>query len=225
MADYRKILKRAGWVLVIVGLADIGYMIYCIANSRSYQSSFNIFAVVAGIFLLKGSLKAARIISMLTAFMIACFLGIMLLIPLLFPFDLLLAYLKLKPVSIGLELLIYIAIILFLIWLYRSLTSASVRAAMDESQINYSSFWRRPKMGFWIGGSGVILLFVFLFLLMGGETADKAKEKAAAQTGPGYKFYVNNLNISSSSSGKQVHAVVTAYNNDEIKELVIEWSE
>lgn len=160
MADYRKILKRAGWVLVIVGLADIGYMIYCIANSRSYQSSFNIFAVVAGIFLLKGSLKAARIISMLTAFMIACFLGIMLLIPLLFPFDLLLAYLKLKPVSIGLELLIYIAIILFLIWLYRSLTSASVRAAMDESQINYSSFWQGQRWNF---GLVAVALFCFLF--------------------------------------------------------------
>jgi hypothetical protein len=225
MNDCHRILKRAGWVLVIVGLADIGYMIYCIANSRSYQSSFNIFAVIAGIFLLKGSLKAARIISLLTAFMIACFLGIMLLMPLLFPFDLLLAYIKLKPVSIGLESLVDIVILLLLIWIYRSLTSSSVRTAMDESQINYISFWRRPKIGFWIGGSGVVLMFIFLFLLMGGETADKAKEKAAVQTGPGYKFYVNNLNISSSSHGKQVHALVTAYNHDEIKELVIEWSE
>jgi hypothetical protein len=56
------ILKCVGGVLLIVGLVDIAVMIYCIANRISYSSSFNIFAVVAGIFLLRGNLRAASLV-------------------------------------------------------------------------------------------------------------------------------------------------------------------
>ena len=59
---YVHILKRVGGVLLVVGLIDIGVMIYCAVNRISYSSSFNVFAVIAGIFLLRGSLGAASIV-------------------------------------------------------------------------------------------------------------------------------------------------------------------
>lgn len=46
------VLVRTGKVLITVGVIDIGVMIYCIANEISYSSSFNIFAVIAGFFLM-----------------------------------------------------------------------------------------------------------------------------------------------------------------------------
>jgi hypothetical protein len=56
---YRGILKCVGGVLIVIGLIDIAVMIYCIVNRISYSSSFNIFAVIAGILSMRGGLKAA----------------------------------------------------------------------------------------------------------------------------------------------------------------------
>ena len=54
--QHRSILARVGEVLLIVGVLDIGAMIYCIMKGISYASSFNIFAVWLGILLIRGSL-------------------------------------------------------------------------------------------------------------------------------------------------------------------------
>ena len=46
--EHLRILKHVGLTLVVLGVIDIGLLIYCIANQISYSSSLNIFAVVAG---------------------------------------------------------------------------------------------------------------------------------------------------------------------------------
>jgi hypothetical protein len=60
---------------------------------------------------------------------------------------------------------------------------------------------------------------------MGGKTAQLAKQKAAVQAGPDYKFYVRSLSTFSSSGVKRVRATVTAYRDAEIKDIVVEWIE
>lgn len=50
MAEHLPILRRVGWALVIVGVLDVGLMIYCIISGVAYSSSLNVFAVVAGAF-------------------------------------------------------------------------------------------------------------------------------------------------------------------------------
>jgi len=49
---YQKILRNVGWALLWLGVVDVGVMIYCIANNIGYSSSFNIFAIIAGVFLM-----------------------------------------------------------------------------------------------------------------------------------------------------------------------------
>lgn len=60
--DHLSVLRRTGLVLVAVGIVDIGLMIYAITSRVSYSSSLNIFAVIAGIFLVRGSLRAASVV-------------------------------------------------------------------------------------------------------------------------------------------------------------------
>ncbi len=200
-------------------------MIYCITKQVNYASSFNIFAVVAGIFLLRGNLKAARTISFFTGLFIACFTGFLIVMPFLFPFGLLLAYAKFAPITLIGGIFLVSAIMALLIWTYLQLTSQPVLSAMDESQINHTSFWRKPSLGFWIGGCFTVFAVVLMSLLMFGSSARQAKQKAADQAGPGYKFAVISMHISSSSSRKYVRAVVKAYNDAEMKDVVVEWSE
>jgi hypothetical protein len=82
---YLPVLKRVGLVLVVVGLIDIGIMIYCIAKKISYSSSFNIFAVVAGIFLIRGSLRAAGTVLWFATFYLTAFTSLLVASPLFLP--------------------------------------------------------------------------------------------------------------------------------------------
>lgn len=68
METYRKNLKQIGSVLIVLGLLDICWMIYCISHNISYASSFNFFAVIAGIFLYRGNAKTAAIAAWFSAF-------------------------------------------------------------------------------------------------------------------------------------------------------------
>ena len=52
--DCRTVLKRVGVALIVFGAIDIGVMMYCIAHQISYSSSFNLFAVISGIYLWRG---------------------------------------------------------------------------------------------------------------------------------------------------------------------------
>ena len=60
---YLTTLARVGLVLVVIGVIDIAVMIYCIVNGIRYSSSFNIFAVVLGVMLVRGNLRAASVVS------------------------------------------------------------------------------------------------------------------------------------------------------------------
>jgi len=200
-------------------------MVWCISNRVSYSSSFNIFAVIGGIFLVKGSLKAARLISFFVAFFIAAFLGMLIIAPFLIPFDLIRTYIRLKPTSALSFASVAFFVFLLLIWIYRMLTSRPVRAAMDERKLDYTSFWRKPARGFWIGVCLAAFLLVFVSFFLGGSTAEQAKQRAAAMIGSGYKFQVTSLSATSIGRNKHFRANVTAYNDEDIRTILVEWSE
>jgi len=225
MKDYRSILSRCGWIIIIAGVLDIGIMVWCIVNQISYASSFNIFAVIAGIFLLRGNLRAARLISFFMSFFIAGFFGILVLMPFLLPPDLVITYFKLEPTSFLLISGLWVLVMVLLVWSYRELTCPPVRAAMDKTQVDYRSFWRRPARGFWFGACVVVILLGLVRLITGGSTAEQAKQRAAVQAGPEFRFHVTSLNTSSSGGTKHVRAVVAAYNDREIQTIIVEWSE
>ena len=122
MPNYRAILKKVGVALVAFGLADIALMIYSVANGQSYSSSFNIFAVIAGVFLYRGSLGATRLVTWFSAFMLTGFIGaIFLLFPFLQPFGLLVAQAKLNPGPTIVLWLMALVCLALLGWTYRQL--------------------------------------------------------------------------------------------------------
>ena len=98
--SYRSILRRAGLVLVAVGLIDIGWMIYCIVNGISYSSSLNIFAVIAGILLIRGGLRTAGIVRWLATFFVSAFAALVAIFPFLQPVGLTLAEIRFNKVGV-----------------------------------------------------------------------------------------------------------------------------
>jgi hypothetical protein len=111
MNGYRAILKRVGIVLIAIGILDIAYWIYCILQGQNYSSSFNIPAVVAGVFLLRGDLRAVPIVTWFAVSMLSNFVSILILLPFLQPAELWATQFRLDLVDLCLSLLVRITAI------------------------------------------------------------------------------------------------------------------
>ncbi len=218
---YTQILQRAGAVLVLVGLVDIAVMIYCIANGISYSSSFNIFAVVAGVFLIRGSLRAASIVRWFAVFMLSTFVSLLLAWPLLQPLGLTLTQIKFHPIPSAVTAALMAGILALLFWLAKVLGSEPVQAARAEQGRKLRKMWIPAG----IGVGMVAVLGISLTLLLGGESAEHATSIARQQVGEGYQFYVGTLNVVHTQQGKFVSGIVTAWNDSEIRYVPVRWDE
>lgn len=219
--QHTPILKRVGAVLLVVGLIDIAVMIYCIANRISYSSSFNIFAVIAGIFLLRGSLRAASIVRWFAIFMLAGFLAMMIVWPFIQPFSLTLTQARLSP-GTSVVMFAFMAFVLaLLVWLIRELGLEPIMAARASAGRKKRDM-RIPAA---VGVGLVIVMGAFMVLLLGGESASRAKSMAEQQVGSGYRFHVSSLNIAKNNQGTFVSGVVTAWNDNEIRTIPVHWEE
>lgn len=78
-----------------------------------------------------------------------------------------------------------------------------------------------PRSAFLAGGVLAVSLAVMLQVTFNGETAQEAKRLAAEQHGHDYSYFVSRINW----SGGHVSALLTAYNEKETKEVVVEWDQ
>ena len=217
MDTYKQILKKVGIALLIVGLFDIGVMIYCITNKISYSSSFNIFAVIAGILLMKSSVRTAKVVTFFSAFMLVGFIGLLIIFPFMEPFELKAISFKLNPASTIFSYVFMFMAVGFVFWVYRNLVSETVMAARKEAGLSYGV----PKFAFTLGGVLVIGLSVAMYFLNNSSSAALAKSKAVEKFGNEYKYHIIAMNY----SGSHVSARLTAYREGEVKEVGVAWNE
>jgi len=190
-------------------------MAYCIANTISYSSSFNIFAVIAGVFLMKGGIKTARIIRWFSVFLVICFTAMTLLMPFSMPLDLLTMQIKLNPMAALGSYLFNIVFMGILIWIYFQLSSP--QALEKSGQAGYNT--TKPKSAFYAAISFVVLGVVLFFITMNGESVQIARSLAKEQLGSNYNYHTSSFR----ASGDHGAAVVTAYNASEIKNVQVKW--
>ncbi|MGA9723114.1 MAG: hypothetical protein WBQ86_11710 [Candidatus Binatus sp.] len=218
---YLPILRRVGVVLIVVGVVDVGVMIYCIVHRIGYASSFNVFAIIAGIFLMRGSLRTAATISRFAAFMLAGFLGIVLLWPVYLPPGLALAALRFYPVRSLAYLAFVVALLAFLFWVVRQLSDEAVLAASARSATKIRSL-RGPILA-----SSAIVVFIVSMTALGARSdhAKRAEQIAASHVGIGYKLYVTSMRTVRTGKGRTVSAVVFAWNDQEIRKIPVSWDQ
>lgn len=217
MYNYRAILKRVGIVLIAIGILDIAYMVYCISQGQSYSSSLNILAVVAGVFLFRGSLRAVPIVTWFAAFMLSYFVSIFILLPFLKPAELWATEFRLDPVGLCRSLLLTITLIALHFWIYTQLRAASVVSASFKSGHSAST----PKLAFILGVALVVLPVGMMHFMRGGAAGARAVEVARTQYGEEYKYHVTAMRWSNG----YVQASLTAYNKQEIKSVQVEWKQ
>src|SRR5665213_245591 len=124
---YLPTMRRVGVVLVVVGVLDVGFMIYAIMHRMSYSSSLNVFAIIAGLFLLRGSLRAASIIRRFAALFLAAGISVLPLIPFIWPFDLILTSVRLEPTTVVTSGFFAALTIVILWWVVKELGSEAIQ--------------------------------------------------------------------------------------------------
>jgi len=214
-------LKRVGAVLLAVGVLDIAYLIYCVATGINYSSSFNIFAVIAGALLVRGSLRAASAVRWFGTFMLAAIAATALAWPLIQPLDLTITQVRLAPLQ-ALASLGFLAFLVALLgWVCTRLGSAEILAARSAAG-RKSRDLRIPA----VAGVGLVLAMAALIPLpLKGESGAKAKELAQQQLGDGYRYHVSSIRVSTNSDGTFVASTVTAWNEREVKVVPLQWRE
>ncbi len=207
--------KKAGIVLLIIGILDISVMAYCIANKISYSSSFNIFAVIAGILLIKGSVKTARIIRWVSAFFVIAFVSMAILFPISVPIDLTITQIKLNPIGMLGSYAFSIIFIIILAWIYRQLSTREALELLNQHGYNTG----KPKSAAYVALGFMVLGVVLFFFIYNSDSANKAIALAKEQQGSNYKYHISSLNMSNGHGS----AIVTAYNSTEIKNVQVQW--
>ena len=213
--EVRQILHRVGLALIVFGLLDIGLMIYCVANRLSYSSSFNIFAVISGIYLWRGHPWYVKWVTRAAGFYAAGFCIAVPLAFLIYPAGLAALEFRLHPGGAVGGALVAIGVVVFLMWVYRELRQAPVLAAYSDAGRSAGSIWTAPLCGVGLV-FGIGVLFV---LLMHGDAERRAMELARVKTGPGYRYFVTHL----SYAGDRGTAEVLAYDDRTIKTVDVDW--
>jgi hypothetical protein len=213
--EVRQILHRVGLALIIFGLLDIGLMIYCIVNGVNYSSSFNVFAVISGIYLWRGHPWYVKWVTRVAGFYAAAFCTMVPMIPFLFPVDLGVLELRLHPAGVIVGTVATIGVVVFLVWVYRELRQSPVLAAYTVAGYSPGQFWVAPLCGAMLAfGAGALSI-----VLMHGDAEQTAIRLATVKTGPGYHYFVTRL----SYAGDRGTAEVLAYDDRAIKTMQVEW--
>jgi hypothetical protein len=211
--ERQQILGRVGLALIVFGSLDIGVMIYCIMHRISYSSSFNVFAVLAGVFVWRDHPWWVKRVRNAAAFFIAAFCVALLIAPFIVPIDLMMVAVRLHPVEALFSVLISTGVIVFLCWVYRQLRSPCI--ARDESGQS-EGITRAP---FVLGAVLALAVVVLVSLALHGAEARTAIQLASIKTEPGYRFWVSSL----SSADDHGRARVLAYDDREIKTVEVDW--
>ena len=215
------ILRHAGGVLLVAGLLDLAALTYSFVQGQAYVSGLNLFGVVAGVFLLRGSLQAALVVRWLAVWLLAALLATVFVFPFLQPFSLTFAQLRLgrgpEPVSVALAVLA-MALLGWLVW---QLGREPVRAARAARSLRPWSM-ATPAL---VGVALVVSLGVLVVVLRSGEAAANPRMLAAQRVTSDYKFHVRSISKNHGDNGTLITANVTAWTDSDIKNLPVQWQE
>ncbi|MBE9187244.1 hypothetical protein IQ270_21965 [Microcoleus sp. LEGE 07076] len=223
MHNYPAILKRVGIVSIAIGIFDLAYFIHYTSqdissssNWRQSYSSHGLLLVAAGVFLLRGSLRAVPTITWFAAFGISNLVSSIFTMLLFFkPAELWAIEFRLDPVGFSRSFLVKIISIGLLYWIYKQLRAAPVLSASLKSGHSTST----PKFAFILGIASAVLLTGIMHFTQNSAAGAKAVELARSQYGNNYKYYLTAI----SWTNGNVKAWLTAYNQHEIKPVQVEW--
>jgi hypothetical protein len=184
----------------------------------SYRSSLNLFAVIAGFLLLRGSLRTAANVRWFCVFVLSACIAAVLAWPAIQPMDLTLTQIRLHPGNFvgGLAFIAFVLAVFY--WVITELGHESVQVASDSAGLKRRDM--RYPVAFGVGL--VIVAGIGEHIILGGESAQRAISLAGKQVGSGYRLHISSLRVSASGDTERGSGIVTAWNDNEIRDIPVE---
>lgn len=214
-------LQRAGAVLCAAGLAALAATVFGFAGSMAYAPGLGLLVAVAGVFLLRGSLRAAALVRWCAAFLLSGGVALLFFLPFMQPFSLTFAQLRLHQ---GPSWTLVAGVVLgagLAGWTVWALGREPIRLA----RIRAGQKCPGMHMAALAGVGLVVVLGLLLAVLRDGPALSRAKSMAEQQVGPGYRLHIRALNVSKIGKGAVVSGVVTAWNDNEIRRIPVQWED
>jgi len=218
-AEAVAIFRRVGWALIALGIADTALLAWSLARDVFYPSPFNVFALAAGVLVLRGSVATVAVVRWTVAFTLASIAAALPLAPVLVAPDFMRTLARLHPVWAAAGLAATGLTVLMLIWIQYELGRGAATAALAA----IGKLWR-----LWaavLAGLGATLILGGLIAVMlRGEFAEEAVARAQAQLGTGFRYQVLTLGVFFERRGPYASAQVAGWNDSEIRIVPIRWS-
>lgn len=215
------LLRPVGAVLLalgLLGLAALGLGLGPVAG-LAYAAGLSFAAVAAGAWLLRASLHAALWVRWCAVLLLAAGLSLLFFLPLMQPFSLTFAQLRLgqgPSLSLLAGALLGVALLAWVVW---QLGRAPIHAARSDAGLKPRDM-RIPAA---LGVGLVIALGVFLITMRVGAPAQQARALAEQALGEGYRFHITWLSRVRTGNATQVTAEVTAWNDNEVRQIPVQW--
>jgi hypothetical protein len=212
-------VRRVGGVLLVVGLVDLTITLARLSTAGPYPAILDGTAIAAGIWLLSGRARAALWVRSLAIFLVAGGVALIIALPVLQPLGLTVTEVRLDPIGCLAKAGPIAAALCLLLWVARELGRRPVQDSIISAGIRRWDM-RLPAQA---GGGVVVLGCLMLFLALHGQSADLATSLALQQLGPDYRYHLSWISSSGNGSGTSVNGVVTAWNDKEIRRVLLHW--
>lgn len=212
-------LRRVGAVMLAVGLLGLAALGLGPVPGLAYAAGLGLASVAAGAWLLRGSPRAAMWVRWCAVLLLAAGLSLLFFLPLTQPFSLTFAQLRIgqgPSLSLLTGVLLLLALLAWIVW---QLGRAPAHAACGAAVLKPRDM-RIPAA---LGVGLVIALGGFLVTMRVGASAQQARALAEQAVGEGYRFHITWLSRVRTGTATQVTAVVTAWNDSEVRRIPVQW--
>jgi len=215
------ILRRVGQLLMALGGVDVAVLAYGAATGASWSSGLGFFAIAAGFFVMRGSLRVASVVRWAAAFVASAAVALAGVWPWVQPLDLTLTLVRLNPGTVAVAAAVSVALLAALVWIVVQLG----RPAVQQARAAAGRPVRRMYIPMVLGAGMTAGLAAIAITFAASATAVKARDMAAAQLGSGWRYHVTALNIRSTPQGTSVRGIVTAWNATGVRNVAVKWDE
>jgi len=213
------LLQRTGAVLLALGLIPLAALAYGLHLGLGYPIVLSLGPMLAGVFLWRGSLRAALWVRWCAVLLLAAGLGLLFFLPLMQPFSLTFTQLRLGQ-GPSWTLLVGASLgLLLLAWIVWQLGRAPIHAARAGA----GQKPRDMRIPVAAGLGLVVALGIFMVTMRVGPAAQQARALAQEAVGDGYRLHITWLSRVRTGAATQVSAVVTAWDDDEIRQIPVQW--